>query len=76
MEAARPLEEEIFFYVSHLNTEQKKAVLSVVKNMADTEDQWWESIEEEAAPSIQKAMQQVKKGKLTPHDEVMKKFRS
>jgi hypothetical protein len=75
MGAAKPLDAEIFFYISHLNNAQKKAVLSVVKTMANTEEDWWEEVEMEAAPSIHKALKEMKDQKLSSHNEVMKKYK-
>lgn len=44
MGAAKPLDKEINQYLSHLNTEQKKAVLTVVKAIAEKqqEEDLWE----------------------------------
>lgn len=75
MGEVKPLDAEIFFYISHLNNAQKKAVLSVVKTMANTEEEWWEEVETAASPSIKKALKEVKEQKLTSHNEVMKKYK-
>ena len=40
MASAKPLDKEINYYLTQLNTEQKKAVLTVVKTFAQEED-WW-----------------------------------
>jgi len=40
MSTAKPLEKEINHYLSHLSTEQKKVVLSVVKTFAGEEPLW------------------------------------
>lgn len=40
MASAKPLDKEINHYLTQLNTEQKKAVLTVVKTFVQ-EDDWW-----------------------------------
>ncbi|MFY7839904.1 MAG: hypothetical protein ACOVP7_06485 [Lacibacter sp.] len=40
MPSAKPLDKEINQYLTQLNIEQKKAVLTVVKTFAQEED-WW-----------------------------------
>lgn len=40
MASAKPLDKEINHYLTQLNTEQKKAVLTVVKTFAQ-EENWW-----------------------------------
>lgn len=40
MASAKPLDKEINHYLTQLNTEQKKAVLTVVKTFVQEED-WW-----------------------------------
>ena len=42
MGAVKPLDKEITDYLGYLNTDQKKAVLGVVKNFAREEYAWWE----------------------------------
>ena len=42
MGAVKPLDKEITHYLGYLNTDQKKAVLGVVKNFALEEYAWWE----------------------------------
>jgi hypothetical protein len=42
MEQVIALDKEISHYLDYLNTDQKKAVLGVVKNFALEEYAWWE----------------------------------
>lgn len=42
MRAVKPLDKEITHYLDYLSTEQKKVVLSVVKNFTHEEDAWEE----------------------------------
>jgi predicted transcriptional regulator len=36
---------------------------------------WWDEISTEQQQAIDKALVEVKEGKLTPHEEVMKKYK-
>ena len=74
MGAAKALDKEINDYLGHLNHHQKEVVLSVVKTLANEEDEWWDKVEEAAAPSIKKGQREAKEGKTTPHELVMKKY--
>lgn len=75
MGAIRPLEREITNYLPQLNNEQKRAVLSVVKTFASEQKDWWDEISTEQQQAIDKSLTEVKAGKITPHEEVMKKYK-
>jgi predicted transcriptional regulator len=75
MSAAKPLDQEITHYLGHLNVQQKKVVLSVVKTFAQEESDWWEGVEEAAQESIERGLKQAEEGKVKPHKEVMKKYK-
>ena len=75
MSAAKPLDKEINQYLGHLNVQQKKVVLSVVKTFAQEESDWWDGVEDAAKESIDRALKEVEQGKVTPHKEVMKKYK-
>ena len=75
MSAVKPLDKEITHYLGHLNAQQKRVVLSVVKTFAQEESDWWEEVEESAQESIEKGLKQAEQGKVRPHKEVMKKYK-
>lgn len=75
MHAVKIIDKEIGVYLNHLNTQQKKVVLSVIKTFAHEEDVWWEEVETSAQHAIEKGMHQIKKGQLTPHKTVMQKYK-
>ena len=74
MNAAKSVDKEITKYLSLLNSRQKKTVLSVVKNFAAEQKDWWDEISKEQQVAIDESIAEMKKGKLTPHNEVMKKY--
>lgn len=75
MSAATLLDKEINEYLGHLNVQQKKVILSVVKTFAQDESDWWDGVEESAKSSIERGLKQADQGKVTPHKEVMKKYK-
>jgi len=75
MGAIKLIDQEITQYLPHLNSKQKEAVLSVVKTFAAEQQDWWDEIGLEQQQAIDKALAEVSAGKLTPHDEVMKKYK-
>ena len=74
MATAKPLVSQINYYLSRLNTEQQKAVLSVVRTFAAEQNDWWDELGQEQQLAIDKALAEMKAGKLTSHEQVMKKY--
>lgn len=75
MSAAKSIEKEIVDCLPSLNDKQKKTVLSVVKTFMNEQTDWWDEISSEQQKKIDKSLMEMKAGKLTPHSEVMKKYR-
>lgn len=75
MNTAKTLDQEIAQYLPQLNVKQKRTVLTVVKTFMDDQQDWWDEISEEQQIAIDKSLVEMKAGKLTPHDEVMKKYK-
>ena len=75
MNAATSLDKELAQYLTHLNIKQKKTVLTVVKTFAEEQNDWWDEMGQEQQHAIDKALAEMKDGKLTPQDEIMKAYR-
>ena len=75
MGAVKIIDQQIAQYLPHLNAQQKQVVLSVVKTFAADQQDWWDEIGLEQQHAIDKSLAEMKAGKLTPHDEVMKKYK-
>lgn len=73
--ATKGLDREINHYLPLLNEKQKKTVLTVVKTFMEEQKDWWNEISEEQQRAIDKSLAQIKSGKLTTHEEVMKKYK-
>jgi predicted transcriptional regulator len=72
MDYAKTIDEEIIDYLPHLNDEQKQTVLTVVKNFAEEESDWWDDLSEEQQHAIDQSITEADAGDLIPHEEVMK----
>lgn len=75
MSATRAIDKEINNYLEHLNTQQKRIVLTLVKTIAKEEDNWWEDVELAAQDSINRGLRQAKSGEVQDHESVMKKYK-
>lgn len=75
MKTAETIDKEIFNYLPRLNIKQKQTVLKVVKTFMEEQQDWWDEIGEEQQRAVDKSLAEMRAGKLTPHDEVMKKYR-
>jgi predicted transcriptional regulator len=75
MNSAASLDKEITHYLPRLNMKQKRTVLTVVKTFMEEQKDWWDEISEEQQKAIDKALAEMKAGKLTPHEEVIKKYK-
>lgn len=76
METEKITNEEIAQYLPYLTARQKEAVLSVVKSFAAQQQDWWDEISEEQQQAIDRSLAEMKAGNLTPHEEVMKKYKN
>ena len=75
MNTATALDKEINQYLPQLNVKQKRTVLTVVKTFMEDQQDRWNEIGEEQQKTIDIALAEMKAGKLTPYDEVMKKYK-
>lgn len=75
MDTAKSLDKEITQFLPQLNIKQKRTVLTVVKTFMEEQQDWWDGINDEQQKAIDKSLAEMKAGKLTPHDEVMKKYK-
>ncbi|MGN6340642.1 MAG: hypothetical protein ACTHML_06765 [Ginsengibacter sp.] len=74
MSTAKSIDQEIAEYLPQLNTKQKKTVLTVVKTFMEEQQDWWDEISEQQQEAIDISLAEMKAGKLTSHDDVMKKY--
>jgi len=75
MDTAKSLDKEIAQYLPQLNVKQKRTVLTVVKTFMEEQKDWWDEISQEQQQAIDQSLTQLKAGKTTPHEDVVKKYR-
>jgi len=75
MRAVKIIDREIVQYLPRLSDQQKQAVLGVVKTFAAEQQDWWDEIGKEQQEAIDKSLAEMKAEKLTPQDEVLKKYK-
>jgi predicted transcriptional regulator len=75
MNAASILDKKIVQCLPHLSKKQKKTVLTVVKTFVEQQKDWWDDISEEQQQAIDKSLEEMKAGKVTPHNKVMQKYK-
>ncbi len=75
MSAVKSVDKDINLYWKLLNPLQKKTVLTVVKTFAKEKRDWWNELTESQQLAIDESITEMKAGKLTPHSEVMKKYK-
>jgi len=75
MGVLNPVVQEINQYLKYLNAHQQKVVLSVVKIFAQAESDWRDGVEDAARKSVERGLKDADMGKVTPHKEVMTKYK-
>jgi predicted transcriptional regulator len=68
----KELKKEVKKYIDHADERMLKAVYAMLE--ADQDEDWWSKISEGEREAIQIGIKQMKEGKTTPHEEVMKKY--
>lgn len=71
------LDTKIMNYLSELNNDEKKAVLTVVETFAKESKpkDFWDELSKEQQTLIDKAIKEADEEKLTGHSDVMRKLR-
>jgi predicted transcriptional regulator len=75
MNKATSLDTEITQCLPQLSTKQKRTVLTVVKTLAEQQKNWWDEISQAQQEAIDKSLEEMKAGKVTPHHKVMQKYK-
>jgi hypothetical protein len=76
MQTARIIDREIAQYLPRLSDQQKQAVLGVVKSFAADQQDWWDEIGKEQQDAVDKSLAEMKAGKVTQQDSVLKSIRN
>jgi len=52
-----------------------KALRTLLSEKADTKVDWWDMISQEEREEIEQGLSEADKGEVTPHEEVMEKYK-
>jgi predicted transcriptional regulator len=60
-------------YLDNADEKTIKMVFAILE--VDAEKDWWDDLSDDAKQSIERGLQDIENGKITPHEEVMKKYK-
>ena len=64
---------ELIEWLTQLDDEDTIEYLKVVKD-SKTEGDWWEDLSQEQRTGIERGLKDIDEGRVTPHEEVKKRF--
>ncbi len=60
----------------YLDTADEKTIKMVLAMLeVDAEKDWWDDLPDDAKKSIERGLQDIENGRVTPHEEVMRKYK-
>jgi predicted transcriptional regulator len=74
MQHAKNIDNQILAYLTQVSEKKKRAVLTVVKTLAEDIPSLWDVMPNEVKDGVERGIAQSKKGEGRPHAEVMKKY--
>jgi len=60
-------------YLDNADEKTIKMVFAILE--VDAEKDWWDDLSDDAKQSIERGLQDIENGKITPHEKVMKKYK-
>ena len=60
-------------YLDNADEKTIKMVFAMLE--VDAEKDWWDDISDEAKKSVERGLQDIENGRVTPHEEVMKRYK-
>jgi predicted transcriptional regulator len=73
MTAIELLRDKVKKLVDHADEKSLKMVSALLDS--EQEYDWWDNLSENAISSIEQGLKDAKEGKITPHKEVMEKYK-
>lgn len=64
---------ELIEWLTQLDDEDTIEYLKIVKD-SKTEGDWWEDLSPEQRTGIERGLKDIEEGRVTPHEEVKKRF--
>ena len=65
---------ELIEWLSKLNDDETIEYLKVVKDSKSKENDWWDDLTAEQKKGIERGLRDIDQGRITPHEEVKKKY--
>lgn len=60
-------------YIDNADEKTIKMIYAMLE--VNAEDDWWDDLPDSAKKSIERGLKDIENGKVTPHKEVMKKYK-
>jgi hypothetical protein len=65
---------ELIEWLTHLDDDDTISYLKIVKDSSETGSDWWQELSSEQKRGIERGLRDIDAGKVTPHDQVRKKY--
>jgi hypothetical protein len=65
---------ELIEWLSGLDDDDTISYLKIVKNSRESNSDWWDDLTLEQKQSIERGLKDIAAGRVTPHEEVKKKY--
>jgi predicted transcriptional regulator len=75
MSIAKSIEQEIVQNLPQLNKKEQQTILTMVKTLVAQKNDWWDEISDAQQNVIDKALLEMKDGKVTTHQKVMQQYK-
>jgi predicted transcriptional regulator len=73
MQTTQINKQELITWIENLNDRRTLQFLQMLKN-SQTEDDWWDDLPQTVKDSIDQGLEDIKAGRITPHEEVRKSY--
>ena len=65
---------ELIEWLTHLDDDDTISYLKIVKDSCETGSDWWQELSEDQKEGIERGLRDIDAGRVTPHDQVKKKY--
>ena len=65
---------ELIEWLTKLDDDETIQYLKIVKDSKDKHSDWWDELSEEQKKGLQRGLNDIDQGKVTPHDAVKSKY--
>jgi len=65
---------ELIEWLTKLEDSETIEYLRIVKESRESDHDWWDDLTEEQKRGIEKGLKDIEEGRVTPHEEVVKKY--